>query len=606
MSTWESFKYSLSLIDPKSKRSFYGLLLIQSILPLFDLFGIVILGLVSLVLAGAIDMSPSGLPVNLLSNLENYLNLDSKLNIALLLGIALLLFALKGILAISVIRRTYIVLADASLKLSIQVSSKFFKQTITNIQKRSTFETGDALNTACNFQIIGVLGSASIFFGEFMLLFLLGLFMFIVNLTATLLAIIYFSLIFYFMQRKLLKISNLAGSLRAGSLADNSRTVHEGVNAFRELYVGNLIEAMLSRYKASRLVSVESHWKVFWVSVIPKYLFESALIFGCGILSVSQLLISDAENLTVTLSAFLIVGTRVLPSILRIQNASSTVAGSFGSSMYLRQLLGDFTNSVSRKHETETLEAADYKFEPEVRIKNLAFNYDGQLDSALIIKDFKLKAGERIAIVGPSGAGKSTFADILLGVLEPQSGSVTVSGIPPYRAVQTWPGKISYVPQTINLADGSIFENVALFQNQDEVNVRKVWNSLRKAQLDRYVESLPQQLNTRVGERGIKLSGGQKQRIALARALYTEPKLVILDEATSALDASTEDLVRIAIENLGEDVTAVVIAHRLSTIKDFTRVVYFDHGNILADGSFDEVRSQIPEFKFQAKLSGLV
>ena len=197
MATWESFKYSLSLIDPKSKRRFYGLLLIQSILPLFDLFGIVILGFVSLVLAGTADRSPAGLPVNLPSNLGNYLNLDSKLNIALLLGIALLLFALKGIIAISVIRRTYIVLADASFKLSIHVSSKFFKQTITNIQKRSTFETGDALNTACNFQIIGVLGSTSIFFGEFMLLFLLGICMFIVNLTATLLAIIYFSLIFY-------------------------------------------------------------------------------------------------------------------------------------------------------------------------------------------------------------------------------------------------------------------------------------------------------------------------------------------------------------------------------------------------------------------------
>jgi len=605
MSTWKTFIFSLNLIDQKSKRSFYRLLFVQSCLPLIDLLGIVILGFVSLSLAGPSSKDPSSFLGSLTSPLESSFHLDSALHVAYLLGFVILLFSLKGILAISTIRRTYLILADASFKFSVQTASKFFGQTISNIQKRSTFETVDALNSASNFQIIGVLGSASTYLGEFSLLLLMGAFMIIVNPAITLLAVLYFFTIFYFMQRKLLRISSLAGTLRTKSSSENTRTVHEGVSAFREIYVGNLIEPMLARYRVSRLVSVDSHWKVFWVSVIPKYLFESALIFGCGLLGVIQLLTSDINSMSATIATFLIVGTRALPSILRIQSASGTISGSHGSSIYLRQMLEDLVESKPRNQKNISEEFIKVAFEPRIEIKGLKFHYEGQKTPALDVSDISFKAGERIAIVGPSGSGKSTFADILLGVLEPQSGTASVSGIAPYQAVKAWPGKISYVPQNINLADGSIFENVALFQKSNKYNFERAWKCLRKAQLDVFVESLPDQLETQVGERGIKLSGGQKQRIALARALFSEPELVILDEATSALDASTEDLVRIAIQNLGQNVTVVVIAHRLSTIKDFKRVIYLDNGNILADSTFDQVRSQIPGFEHQAKLSGL-
>ncbi len=578
----------------------------QSVLPLIDLFGILILGLVSLSLSGPILRDPSSLTNNLANQFDRYFPLDSTSDVAILLGLAMLLFSLKGVLAISIIRRTYILLADASFKFSAQISSRFFRQPISYIQKRSSYESADALNSACNFQIIGVLGSVSTFVGEFMLLFLLGAFMIVLNPTITLVATLYFYTIFYVMQRKLLGVSSLAGTMRTKSNTENSRTVHEGVSAFRELYVGNLIEPMLLRYRDSRLVSVQSHWKVFWVSVIPKYLFESALIFGFGILGAVLLLTTDSKTMSATLATYLIVGARILPSLLRIQSASSTVSGSYGSSLYLRQMLEDLSQSKSRNQENDYSEFAEMIFKPRVEMSGVKFYYEGQTFPALEIRDISLKVGERIAVVGPSGAGKSTFADILLGVLEPQSGTVIVGGIPPYKAVQVWPGKIAYVPQTINLSDGSIFENVALFQESNDYNLLKAWNCLRKAQIDIFVESLPEQLDTQVGERGIKLSGGQKQRIALARALFSDPELVILDEATSALDASTEDLVRIAIENLGENVTVVVIAHRLSTIRDFKRVIYLDCGLITADGTFDQVRTKIYEFDHQAKLSGLI
>jgi ATP-binding cassette subfamily C protein len=328
-------------------------------------------------------------------------------------------------------------------------------------------------------------------------------------------------------------------------------------------------------------------------------------MLGVGGLATLQFITSDLSASTFTLSSFLIVGTRALPSILRIQSASNTIAGSQGSSIYLRQMLQDIEMHplVSVPDDFRILSSSE--FEPTIIVENLSFTYEDATIPALKIDRLKLDAGERLAIVGPSGSGKSTLADLLLGVLEPQYGHVSISGKFPREVVRAWPGKVSYVPQSLSLLDGSIFQNIALFQDSSTEAVSKVWTCLEKAQLGPYVSSLPKGLDTEIGERGIKLSGGQKQRIALARALFTDPELIILDEATSALDAQTEDLVRIAINNLGKDVSIVVIAHRLSTIRDFQRILYLNSGIILADGSFDEVRSIIPQFEQQAKLSGL-
>lgn len=407
------------------------------------------------------------------------------------------------------------------------------------------------------------------------------------------------------MQKSLLRISDSAGNQRAQSTAENTKTIQEAIGSFRELYVGNLMEPMLHKYRQSRLVSARSHWKTFWVSVVPKYLFESALMFGVGCLTILQLVTSDLSASTFTLSSFLIVGSRALPSILRIQSASNTIAGSHGSSIFLRQMLKDIEMNSSAPVRNHSGISSFSIFEPTIFVENLSFTYEGSSLPALKIDKFGMGVGERLAIVGPSGSGKSTFADLLLGVLEPEFGSVVISGKFPKEVARNWPGKISYVPQSLSLFDGSIFENIALFQDSLPATKSKVWSCLEKAQLISYVESLPNGLATEIGERGIKLSGGQKQRIALARALFTDPELIILDEATSALDVQTEDLVRIAIENLGKNVSIVVIAHRLSTIKNFDRIVYLHSGKILADGNFEKVRKIVPQFEKQAKLSGI-
>jgi len=208
-------------------------------------------------------------------------------------------------------------------------------------------------------------------------------------------------------------------------------------------------------------------------------------------------------------------------------------------------------------------------------------------------------------LVGPTGAGKTSAADVLLGVLNPDSGSVTISGVSPAEAVLKWPGAISYVPQDVVIANGTIKQNVCLGFNPDLVPESYVWDALAAAQLVEFVRSLPNGLNSEVGERGTKISGGQRQRLGIARALFTQPKLLVLDEATSALDGETEAAITSAIQNLKGKVTVIVIAHRLSTVRDADNVVYLDKGKVVSQGTFDQVRAVVPDFDRQAKLMGL-
>jgi ABC-type multidrug transport system fused ATPase/permease subunit len=216
-----------------------------------------------------------------------------------------------------------------------------------------------------------------------------------------------------------------------------------------------------------------------------------------------------------------------------------------------------------------------------------------------------ISAGKFVAIVGSSGAGKTTLIDTLLGVLEPNTGLIKISELSPKESITKWPGAISYVPQDINIFDGTIRTNVALGYPKELATDEMVWEAVNFAELGDVVNELPNGIDTEIGERGIKLSGGQRQRLGIARALFSKPQLLVLDEATSSLDSETELRISKAIQNLKGKVTVVIIAHRLSTVRKADHVYYLEDGKIKAFGSFEEVRKISPEFDKQAKLLGL-
>jgi len=254
---------------------------------------------------------------------------------------------------------------------------------------------------------------------------------------------------------------------------------------------------------------------------------------------------------------------------------------------------------------SDVLDQIHTGFKPSIRVESISLTYPGNSRPSVNEVSFEIKPGTTVAFVGPSGAGKTTIIDILLGVLDPQFGTALISGLTPQDASKTWPGAIAYVPQDIAIASGTVRENVALGYPRDVATDELVLNALSVAGLNEFVGSLKDGVDTVVGERGTKISGGQRQRLGIARAMFTKPALLVLDEATSALDGETELQVSDAIHNLRGSTTVILIAHRLSTVRDADKVIYMAEGRIVASGTFEEVRTQVPDFDRQASLMGL-
>ena len=215
------------------------------------------------------------------------------------------------------------------------------------------------------------------------------------------------------------------------------------------------------------------------------------------------------------------------------------------------------------------------------------------------IQDFSLtlKRGESIGLVGSTGSGKSTLVNILLGLLQPQSGCVEANGVDIYSDVKGWRSQLGYIPQFIFLIDDTILANVAFGIPTQDVDMNRLWNALRSARLEEYIQQLPQGIYTEVGERGVRLSGGQRQRLGIARAIYFDPEVLVMDEATSALDNKTEVEVMEALENLKASRTLIMIAHRLSTVKDCDRLYYLQNGRLISQGNFNALQENSVGFR---------
>ena len=222
----------------------------------------------------------------------------------------------------------------------------------------------------------------------------------------------------------------------------------------------------------------------------------------------------------------------------------------------------------------------------------MSFRYETAQANALSEVSLRVKRGEAVGLVGPSGSGKSTLVDVLLGLMVPSSGVISVDGINAQDRIRWWQDQIGYVPQSIFLTDDTLRKNVAFGIPNSAINDVAVDAAIRAAQLEEFVKTLPLGLETFVGERGVRLSGGQRQRIGIARALYHNPDVLVLDEATSSLDTETEHGVMQAVQALQGEKTVIIVAHRLSTVEYCDRLYRLESSRIVDEGTFEEVMNR--------------
>ena len=339
----------------------------------------------------------------------------------------------------------------------------------------------------------------------------------------------------------------------------------------KEIKITEKADFFVNHYKQAYDDYVNYQTRQSMLAIIPKPLMEAVCI--CGLLTVTVIRLSQGAELKTyipVLSTFVMAAFRMLPSFNKITSYMNQIMNGKAST---ESVYDDITKMREQQKNIGKVSLEKEKLPfvweegEDIHLENLTFRYPSGQAEILADLSLTIPYNKSVAFIGKSGAGKTTLADIILGILLPQKGEIRVGEVNIFECLEEWHSKIGYIPQSIYLMDDTIRNNIAFGIDENQIDNERVHEVIKQAELGEFVNSLPEGINTMVGDRGVRLSGGQRQRIGIARALYTKPQLLVMDEATSALDTETEKAVMDAIENLQGSCTMLIIAHRISTIK---------------------------------------
>lgn len=393
-----------------------------------------------------------------------------------------------------------------------------------------------------------------------------------------------------------------AGEVNYENSLRTYRLILEVIGAMKEVTLRNKESQVADTVKASRTSSARARANIYFLSQLPRYALEGGLVGGFVAVGGVGLAIGGVEQAIAAVALFALAGFRVAPSIIRFQSVLSTM---IALSEFPRQVLAEMESTERSGGEIASREAIPLPPSPRrISVDQVEFSYEAGSEAAVRGVTLHIDMGTSVAFVGASGSGKSTMVDLILSLLEPTSGVISVDGLPLTQLRSAWRSRVGYVPQEVALFDASIAKNVALTWGSDYDPVR-VRRALEQAQLWELVAAREGGIEAEVGEHGLALSGGQRQRLGIARALYSDPLVLVMDEATSALDTHTESQVTSAISSLGGGITKIVVAHRLATIRHSDRIFFMREGTLAGSGTFDELVARFPDFARQAQLAGL-
>lgn len=408
----------------------------------------------------------------------------------------------------------------------------------------------------------------------------------------------------YFGTRPFLR---MLGRIRFEQNEARFRTSGEALGGFKDIKLLGREGAYLRTFEQASLKMNRALINANLLASLPQFLVQSLAMSGLIILSLA-FLDPDASDVNDQLAevlpllgAFIFAGQRLLPELGRVYASLAKLqAGRFAVERIFDEIghapYADVRSFRSNGH---------LSLSRKIVLKNINYSYPSDRQAGIRDISLTIREGERIGLVGSTGSGKTTLADVLLGLLEPQSGEIMIDETVLDRSTQrAWQKSVGYVPQNIFLADASIAENVALGMQRSDIDIDRVNLTLDIAQLSEFVlNELPNGLDTKIGERGVRLSGGQKQRIGIARALYHNAQLIVFDEATSALDNVTENDVMKAINALPGDKTIIIIAHRLSTVRNCDKIVVLDKGSVAGFDTWDALMDHNAAFGRIARMS---
>lgn len=587
----------------QTKRRILAYVTLQLVLSLLDLVGIALLGAVASISINSVNGNSSSQIVEIVIRSFKLDNASIYQQVVALSVTSVFIMIVKSFIAQKSTRKIMSVLNTEGNKLSANLLRSFFLDSKNSRSNENSQETLAAVTTGAIASTVGVVGFATALLSDLSLLGVLLLGLFFVSPVVTFAAIIFFGMVGISLHRLVHSQSKDISAEVFLFTHQSSTRILEILYARRELWVNGNFDNQLAKVISLRSRLSNSVLELSLLPNLSKYVIEISLVLGSVLFAGFEFVLVDSSHAITSLAVFLAAGSRIAPALLRIQQNSVQIGTNIPlaekSLSYLDQdilPIDTFENINSRPGS---------EFKASISMNKVSFKYS--MENQEVINDFSLEIypGDYVAIVGPSGAGKSTLVDLIIGVISPDSGKILLSGEDPEDAVRIWPGKISYVPQQTFLTEGTLQENVALGENATNFNMEAFAAAIKLAQLEELAINGQELRNVSVIEGGRNLSGGQRQRIGIARAMYTNPQLLIMDEATSSLDAQTESFISGALQALKGRTTIINVAHRLSSIMAADKVIYLERGKTPVIGSFNEVRRSVPNFDTQANLLGI-
>ena len=569
-----------------------------------DLVGVGLIGILGALGVSGIQSKEPGNRVSLVLTTLGLETLTFQQQALVLAAGATAILTLRTMISVFLTRKTLNFLSNRAAAMSSALASKILNSELSYVTSNASQDILYRLTTGIGIIVLGVVGTVISLFADLALLIVITVGLFIVDPSVALSTLVLFGGIGLILYRILSSSARHAGAQNMRLSIESSRIILEALDSYRVAIVRSRRGHYVQEISQSRFELAKVQADLQFMPSITKYVIESVMIFGILIITGIQFALKDAVQATATMALFMAASSRIAPAVMRIQQAAVQIRSNAGAAYTTLDLFEELDKSemVPNQQFNRTEEK---NFEPWISVNDLSVTFDSIDHDVLRNINLSFSPGTLTAIVGPSGAGKSTLLDAILGITNPKSGEVLISGYSPLEAFSKWPSKVGFVPQETYIRKGTIRENIALGFASSEIDDSAVNNAIQRAQLSEFVSAYPEGIYAEIGESGATISGGQRQRLGIARALYTEPKIIILDEATSSLDAVTEHAITSAIKGLKGSVTLIVVAHRLSTIQDADTVVYLSDGHLVSQGTFEEVRQSVSDFAEQAQIMGL-
>lgn len=562
------FKQYHQILNTKEKRTLLLLLFFMLLTALLETLGISLL----LPLVASLADLDSSFHLPLLEDFINQIPFqNTKERILFLSLLFLFIILLKNILIYAMKRRRRKFIVESCNRTLLSLYRNYISRPYEYFLSSNTSEIITVLNVYIN-KIFQTLQDILQVLTETIVSLFLMVFLFFIDWKAPLFIAAILILTTLFLRKTVYENSMITGKKSMSTYIQMTKIVQESVMGVKDLKLLTAENSIYRQYEEKGFENLRYEDLRLKYESLPPHIIEVVVAFSILLYLLFSLNFqTDPRNLLPEISALSLAVLRLVPAVTRINNSLSRI-------FYYAPIVEKIDSEVLTPAEKNNAISEEFVFSKSIDFQRVSYHYPDS--EKWVLQDFSIsiKRGEKIGIIGPSGEGKTTFVDLLLGLLLPQKGKITIDTLPLEECRQHWMKQIGYIPQMIFMMDASIRKNIEFYR--ESLSDEELWHLLKLAHLDRFVKTLPKGLDTVIGERGIRLSGGQRQRIGIARVLYDNPAILVFDEATASLDNETEREIMKEIYSLSKDKTLIMIAHRITTLKDCENIYSLEKGTL--------------------------